>query len=198
MVRLPIYIQSIMVGLILSDAWIIFGNKNSKNALLGFSQSAANSKYLWFVYFLLSHYCYSYPVVRIRSSFDKKTIGLQFRTRAMPCITALRSLFYPGLSNTKVIPKDIYDLLTPVALAHVIMGDGSAQRHGLIICTDSFTVQDVVRLMNVLIIRYRLECTLRYHTPTQPRIYIRQRSMPLLQTIIRPHMHYSMQYKLSN
>ena len=63
----------------------------------------------------------------------KKTIGLQFRTRAMPCITALRSLFYPGFSNTKVIPIDIYDLLTPAALAHWIMGDGSAQRHGLII-----------------------------------------------------------------
>ena len=76
------------------------------------------------------------------------------------------------------------------------MGDGAAQAHGLIICTDSFSIEDVVRLINVLIIRYRLECTLRHHTPTQPRIYIRQRYMPLLRNIVIPHMHSSMLYKL--
>lgn len=76
------------------------------------------------------------------------------------------------------------------------MGDGSAQRHGLIICTDSYSVEDIVRLINVLIIRYRLDCTLRYHTPTQPRIYIRQRSIPLLIDIVLPHIQPSMLYKL--
>ena len=75
------------------------------------------------------------------------------------------------------------------------MGDGVAKAHGLIICTDSYSAQDIVRLMNVLIIRYRLECTLRYHTPTLPRIYIRQKSMGLLRSIIAPHMDLSMLYK---
>jgi len=59
------------------------------------------------------------------------------------------------------VPQNIYELLTPIALAHLIMGDGSVERHGLIICTDSYSIEDVIRLMNVLIIRYRLECTLR-------------------------------------
>lgn len=78
------------------------------------------------------------------------------------------------------------------------MGDGVARPHGLIICTDSYCIEDVVRLMNVLIIKYKLECTLRHHTLTQPRINIRQRSMPLLRTIVRPHMHSSMLYKLGD
>ena len=195
MIKLPPYQYSVIIGLLLSDGWISFASKTNKNARLGFSQSGAHSKYFWFVFFSLSHYCSSYPNVRNRSSFGKKnkTIALQFETRSMSCFTELRSLFY--LDDKKVIPLDIYDLLTPVALAHWIMGDGSIQRHGLIICTDSYTVQDVIRLMNVLIIRYRLECILRYHLQTLPRIYIRQRSIPLLQTITRPHMHYSMQYK---
>lgn len=68
------------------------------------------------------------------------------------------------------------------------MGDGSAERHGLIICTDSYSVQDIVRLMNVLIIRDRLKCRLPYHTSTQPRIYISERSMPLLRIIVKSHM----------
>jgi hypothetical protein len=76
------------------------------------------------------------------------------------------------------------------------MGDGSAQRHGLILCTDSYSVKDVVRLFNVLIIRYRLECTIRYRRLTYPKIYIRECSMPLLRTIVRPYMCSTMLYKL--
>jgi hypothetical protein len=63
----------------------------------------------------------------------------------------------------KVIPQNIYDLLTPAGLAHFIMGDGTREPgYGVILCTDSYTILDVVRLMNVLMIKYRLECTLRY------------------------------------
>ena len=76
------------------------------------------------------------------------------------------------------------------------MGDGSVQRHGLIICTDSYKLIDVIRLKNVLIIRYRFECTLRFHTPTQPRIYIKEGSMPLLRQIVKPYMCSSMLYKI--
>ena len=54
----------------------------------------------------------------------------------------------------------IYNLLTPVALAHFIKGDGSARDYGLTLCTGCYTVLDVVRLMNVLVIRYNLKVTL--------------------------------------
>ena len=46
MVQLPLHIRSIMVGLILSDAWITFDSTRSKNALIGFKQSVSNSAYL--------------------------------------------------------------------------------------------------------------------------------------------------------
>ena len=52
---------------------------------------------------------------------------------------------------------------SPIALAHWIMGDGKAKPLGLILCTDSYTIKEVVRLMNVLMIRYRLDCTLIFH-----------------------------------
>jgi hypothetical protein len=35
------------------------------------------------------------------------------------------------INKTKEIPSNIYDLLTPVALAHLIMGDGSAVNKGV-------------------------------------------------------------------
>jgi len=85
--------------------------------------------------------------------------------------------------------------LTPIALAHWICGDGGAKPHGLVICTDSYDLPSVIRLMNVLIIRYRLDCTLRYNGQ-YPRIYIKQASMPTLKNIVEPYMVSTMMYKL--
>jgi len=69
------------------------------------------------------------------------------------------------------------------------------------ICTNCYSIQDVVRLMNVLMIRYRLECTIhlkRRHQKVEYMIYIRQDSMYLLRTIVKPYLCSSMLYKLEN
>ncbi len=194
MIQLPPYQYSVVIGLLLSDGWLTYSNSRSKNARLGFLQSGANSSYVWYVFNILSHYCSSYPIYRTRKYLGKSNCSLHFFTRALPCFTELHSLFYH--KGVKIIPNNIYDLLTPVALAHLVMGDGVAKEHGLIICTDSYTISDIIRLMNVLIIKYRLDCRLRYHTPTQPRIYIRERSMPTLRGIVKPFIVESMSYKL--
>ena len=103
-------------------------------------------------------------------------------------------MFY--VNKVKRVREDIYNLLTPVPLAHLLMGDGSAKQYGLLLCVDSYSIVKVVRLMNVLLIKYNLESTLRYHTPTQPRIYIRQRSMPILRELVKDHIIESMMYKI--
>lgn len=139
MVELPINIRGVIVGLILSDGWLRFAYKRSRNVLLGFKQSSIHSEYVWFVFNLLSHYCSSYPCLKSNGIKGNGHYAWEFSTRTMPCFTELFYLFYPN--GVKIIPEDIYNLLTPVALAHIIMGDG------LIICTDSYSLKDVVRLM---------------------------------------------------
>lgn len=86
--------------------------------------------------------------------------------------------------------------MTPVALAHLIMGDGRARPHGLQICTNCYSLEDTIRLMNVLIIRQNLNCSLHLDGKDKYRIYIKQDSMPLLRTIVTPYFHPSMLYKL--
>jgi len=76
------------------------------------------------------------------------------------------------------------------------MGDGARHGNGLIICTDSFTVEEVSRLMIVLYVRYGIDSTLRYSSIGNPRIYIRTSSMPTLRNLVRPYMHPSFMYKL--
>lgn len=195
LVKLPLHIKSIMVGLILSDAWIVFKGKRSKNALIGFKQSISNFAYLWYVFNLLSHYCSSYPYLVTDVRKGKIHYALVFETRSMPCITELRSLFYPELSKVKVIPLNIYDMLTPAALAHLIMGDGGFKSKGIYLCTDCYTIQNVVRLMNVLIIRYELKCTL-HKSSKNYRIYISRKSVGKVVELIKPYLIPSMYYKV--
>ncbi len=78
------------------------------------------------------------------------------------------------------------------------MGDGVARSHGLVICTDSYSIEDTIRLINVLIIRYKLDCSFRVHRTNQYRINIGQTSMPSLFNIVSPYMHPSMLYKLKS
>ena len=179
------------------DDLLLLLEQTHKNARLGFIQCLDRSQYVFFVFNILSHYCSSSPRVTSGVIAGKRNYGLQFLTRLMPCLTELHSLFYPN--GVKIVPLNIYGLLTPIALAHLIMGDGSAARHGLVICTNSYSVQDVVRLINVLIIRHRLDCKIRekrQNNKIEHMIYIRQRSMSLLRIIVTPYFHSSMLYKL--
>lgn len=197
MIKLSPLHFSVIIGLLLSDGWLTLSSEKSLNARLGFKQSLTQSTYVYHVFNLLSHYCSSAPCLTSSVRSGKRNYGVQIFTRSLPCFTELHSLFY--VQKIKVIPVNIYDLLTPVALAHLIMGDGEARQSGLVLCTNSFPIKDVVRLMNVLIIRYGLDCILRLkkqNNKTEYLIYIRQGSMPLLRTLVAPYLHPSMYYKL--
>ena len=153
----------------------------------------------FFVFSILSHYCSSCPSLVSGIRAGKRNNGLEIFTRSFPCFKELRSIFY--VDKVKIIPDNIYELLTPVALAHMIMGDGSVSRHGLVLCTNSYRLEEVVLLMNVLMIRYELECTIhkkRRNQKIEHMIYIRQGSMPSLLNIVSPYMHESMLYKLKS
>ena len=162
---IPYYQKSVIIGLLLSDGWLTYASKTNKNARLGFKQSLYHYSYALFVFNQLFHYCNSMPHLTTGIRKGKTFYGLEFFTRSLPCFTELHSLFYHN--GVKVIPEKIFDLLTPEALAHWIMGDGQARPYGLVLCTDSYSVKDVVKLINVLIIKYRLECAIRVHKENQ-------------------------------
>lgn len=192
MLNFPLYQRSVIVGLLLSDAWLTYASVNHKYPRLGFEQTISQSHYVWFVYRVLAGYCFSLPryVNRTRSGTPLTTVV--FTTRHLPCLVEFYDLFY--LNKKKVICSNIYDLLTPVALAHFIMGDGSAVSGGLRISTDSFTIDEVVKLINVLIIKYRLKCAL-HIISGKPRIFISSKSLKLLKSIVDPYLVPSMKYK---
>jgi len=94
MMKLPRFHFGVIIGLILSDGWLIRASARSKNCRLGFAQSLAHFKYIWFVFTILSPYCSSYPTYRIRERLDKISYSIEFFTRSLPCFTELQSKFY--------------------------------------------------------------------------------------------------------
>lgn len=196
MYKLSNFQYSIVVGLVLSDGYINLDQK-AKNPRLCFKQSLDKFPYLWNVFCMLSPFCKSLPQLTLGKRNHTITFALYFFTRSLPCLKEIHQLFYSA-ERQKIIPENIYHILTPMALAQVIMGDGQKKDRGLGLCTDSYTLPDVVRLMNVLIIRYNLIGTIRENRPGQYRIYISQKSMYNLRKIVSPYFVDSMLYKINS
>ena len=145
MVSLPPYIKSIVVGLILSDGHLE-KRMLRKNARLCFKQSFKHIEFALWIYIILAHYCQSLPCLYKGSLNGKVFYGLALKTRAYPCFTLLHSAWYSN--GVKVLPSNIFEDLTPIALAVWAQADGSRHTSGFLLHTQSFTIQQVVLLIN--------------------------------------------------
>ena|SRR5947207_7599503 len=190
----PSHIEQLITGLLLSDGYLRYG-KGCQNASFKFAQSVKNLPHFVQVFSLLSHYCSSMPYLESRSFRGNLHYNFRFETRAYPIFTSLINVWYPN--GTKLEPNTIYDLLTPLALAHWAQGDGSKQSTGFVLCTESFSFPDVCRLANILLLIYQLKCSIINSSKSGPRIYIHTCSVQRFSTIVRPYFHPSMLYKLS-
>jgi len=113
--ELPPYHKSVVVGLILSDGSLP-PSKLAKNVPLIFAQSLDHFEYFWYVFLILAPYCMSFPYYWEHVRKGKLNRSIRFSTRRLLCFTKLFNLFY--FNNKKIIPANIYELLTPVAIAH--------------------------------------------------------------------------------
>ena len=90
-----------------------YKNKSGKTL---FALKQKNFEYLWFIYINFSHYCRSLPITA-KTSIKGKTFTITtFSTRVYPCFTKWHNMFY--LEGKKIVPLDLYNMLTYEALAH--------------------------------------------------------------------------------
>lgn len=192
-IQIPINKRSIFVGILLSDANLQRVNKEGE-VRLQFKQMYSHFEYFYSVFFELSHYCSNLPILNKVNLHKKIFFALSFTTRSLPCITKFFGLFYP--EGKKVIPKNIYDLLTWEALVHWIFQKSNLRKdylsclkkkvYGLYINVEEYSYIDIVKLMNVLIIKYRLLISLAT-IKNKPYIYIKNKSMTKLFLNINPY-----------
>ena len=104
-------------------------------------------------------------------------------------------MFYT--KGKKVIPLNIFEYLTPLALAVWIMDDAGWTNYGVRIATNSFTLKEVELLSDVLKSKYNLKTTIQnISKENQYSLYIKKQSVNNLRIIIGPYIHPSMLYKL--
>ena len=175
--------------------------KRAKNGRFNFTQSVKSEDYLHSLFNIFSPYCSSSP--KLIKYFDKRTqkeySSLYFRTKSLKMFTDYHKFFY--IEGRKVVPLNIFDLLSPIGLAHLIQQDGSFHKvsKGVTICTDSFIKKEVELICFVLTEKFNLRCTIQ-KAPGESldrfRIYISAKSVPLLRDLVQSYFHSSMLYKL--
>nr|YP_008082053.1 LAGLIDADG endonuclease family protein [Rhizoctonia solani]AGK45431.1 LAGLIDADG endonuclease family protein [Rhizoctonia solani] len=194
---LPIELKQILVGLLLGDL-NAQKQKDNHNARMRFGQGAIHKEYLLHLYELFKAYCATKPVAF--NTLPHKVTGVNyscvsFNTLSLGCFNELYDLFY--LSGIKIVPANIFDLLTPLGLAYWISDDGFFSKSNKIVklCTDSFLESDVDLLIQVLENKFNLECR-KEKRGKGFRIVIKNKSLGTLRELVCPHLHSSMLYKL--
>jgi hypothetical protein len=91
------------------------------------------------------------------------------------------------VSNAKIVPDNIYELLMPRVLVSWIMDDGSKQGNGLHISVYAFSNKYVDRLIFTLQDKFNLKCSIHYNRDNKLRIYILKESMDNLIALVKPY-----------
>ena len=86
LVVLPPYQYSVIVGLLLSDAWLSI-RQEGWNARLGLELTSKSFEVMWKTFLILAHYCSSLPGYRSRIRTINLLQSYVIQTRALPCFT---------------------------------------------------------------------------------------------------------------
>jgi hypothetical protein len=112
-------------------------------------------------------------------------------------------LFYK-LTNGKAIKTINYELLpylNSIALSYWAMDDGAWAQSGFYLHTKGFTFIEVYQLVGMLHYQFSLICSVQNHEGSgRPAtvIDIKAKSMNKFRSLVTPHFHPSMLYKLKN
>jgi len=152
LILIPNDIRDVLIGVLLGDAHIVKISPTGNSRLVYAQTAVAHKAYFEYVCSLFTTFCVKDYKPQSRIVRDKRTNKIysatSFTTMQLPCFNVFRELFY--LSNVKIVPHNIYELLRPKGLVFLIMNDGSKQGTGLHISVYAFNNEYVDNLMYTL------------------------------------------------
>lgn len=190
--------KEILVGLILGDGTLNRRSPSANTRLL-FSQSQIHSDYFLSVFHIFKNFCSPDVANKIPEPVqiklkDKIYYKISFTTLQLPCFNYFYLIFYPN--GKKIVPSNVAQYLTPLALAHWIMCDGSKHNSGLHLNTYGFSSEDIHLLMSSLNKNFNVNTSIHNHK-SGFRIYINKTDFSSIKHLLIPHMHSSLMYKLT-
>ncbi|MEO8637697.1 MAG: LAGLIDADG endonuclease [Candidatus Taylorbacteria bacterium] len=177
--------QEIIVGSLLGDGHLV---KTTCGYAFRVNHSIKQKEYVDWKYRELKIFTNSSPAV-----YEKEN-SYYFKCVSHSYFDEMRKKFY--LDRKKILPNEIGKLLTPLALAVWIMDDGSKEGNQLRLNTQSFSLDENIRLIKILEATLGISATIN-RDKNRFRLRIRDQSMLLLKQNVLPHIISSMQYKFS-
>ena len=198
LVELPTDVKEILIGILLGDGHISRRSSTANSRLIYAQTAVTHKEYFDHVFKIFLPFCVNAYVPQskiVRDNRTKKTYSaISLTTMQLPCFNVYKDCFYN--LNVKIVPDNIYELLTPRGLAFWIMDDGSKQGDGLHISVYAFSTTDVDKLMFTLQDKFNLKTSIHYNRDKKPRIYIFKESMDTLINLVKPYFIKEMLYKL--
>lgn len=200
---MPSYLDQVLIGLLLSDG-SLERTSTTGTARLSVMFGLLHTSYLFHLFGLFEPYTDS--PVRTIDIYNKRTntyhTQVGFKTVNLPLFLVYHQMFYVFDEKLqkiiKVIPYNIEDIISPVVLAHLIMGDGNIKPNDKIIriYTNSFSKQDVERLAKAITNKLGIVTKAVYERNDQYMLTISRNQLETVRSLILPYMHVSMLYKL--
>lgn len=191
-------VMSVLVGSMLGDGYCSY--RTGEGVRFCFRQSCKHKEYLFMLYefFLSRGYCSKLEpreYKRTLRNSDKIYKGYEFNLYLFNSLKFLYALFYKN--GKKIVPLNLKDLITPLALAVWISDHGGWTNAGVRIATNQFSLDEVNYLAKILKSKYNLDVTIqKIYIKDKFSLSTKKNSIARLTSIILPYLDKSMYYKL--
>lgn len=195
-IQLTSRVKSIIIGILLSDGWV--QKRPNWNPRIGLKQSIGNFPYLWHIFNEIAYLNSGLPLLGKSLMRGKLFFNVSFQTRQLSSLIEIFDLFYIYKEGklVKTIKPDLYLYMNYIVLAHWIQGDGAKKNNGVTLCTDSFSLQEIVLLTNILIIKFNISPTI-HREKNNFRIYINNKDLIRIKQFIKPYFVDQFLYKIN-
>lgn len=188
-------IISVIVGNLLGDGW---GENRMGNTRFHIHMGSPNVEYLMWLHKFYSERGYCSPkkpeLKRNIGNKNKIYFSYKFRSWTFSSWNWIYEAFYQN--KIKIVPSNIDQLLTPLALAIWIMDDGGVHPSGMIISTYNFRENDITLLQKALKKNFDLDTSV-INNKNGFVLYFPKNQLSKLSNIVKNLMVPSMYYKLN-
>jgi hypothetical protein len=119
LVTMPDDVKEVLVGILLGDAHIARRSSTGNSRLVYAQTAVIHKEYFDYVYSFFKDLCVNDYTPQLRTVRDNRThkvySAISFTTMQLPCFNVYKEMFY--LDNVKIVPDNIYQLLTSRGLA---------------------------------------------------------------------------------
>ena len=195
--KLSEFQRQVLVGTLLGDGCLETQN-NGRTYRLKIEHSIAQKDYVDWKYQVFKNFILSEPRIHKRMSYGMVRDNYCFSTVSHGSLRFYGQQFYKD--GKKIMPAVISKMLTPLALAVWFMDDGSVkskQHRALVIHSQSFNKQDLVKIIEILDKKYAIKSTLRKREDGSGYVlYLLSETIDKFIDLVKEYILPSMRYKL--